>query len=732
MGTKLLISTIIALTSCIAATAQPAPVDLPLTPGANGWVATVEGAGSVVWGDAGAAPSVVLTPGGGFAGISAPLPAETSTGMLAIRVSLSSKGGSNFEAYLTPVGEAPTGTPVWAATITGNKQQNLAAHIAPPATGQALSLHLGARSGGVLTLKSVAIFGDPAPPPASAPETTSALPPGWEPEGNLDATERALGNAVELQAEVKGVRVSYMHEATCALGTYAPIMVLVDSPGDAKRTLDINGDVPEALAFDSRSFPITKKGLMKAALRVQALLPGSYWGRVIISIDDENASIPVHITATRGYPAFGVSPTPGSRPPGPWQLREMVVSAGPETTAEEILAQVEPRLSETTAIPALHFDGLPPEPVLREVVAGLAGKIGLYGPAWRPDRPFAGADIAAEATRLVDACKLLRSAIGAEDMSAAIVSPMFDSAAADADSAERVLLDTCLGLRMGDHFNALALSARPLPPGGVLGESLGGKNLRSPSPFWAGLDLAQSHGEVEALLATHQVRVPILTSGVGGPASVDERVDGLKLSRAMVLAAYAGATGATFSQTQSATEIGLEREDGEVSPSGWAVRELSRELTGAAPIMRSWTSKEIPGTLGEAIVALPFVRGRETVLVLWNNSYVTRNITLTLTTPPISEHVLTISRDDPFVEREYHPHFTFSKEAIKARSQDVYLQLEPLQLKVFRYRMRVALPTWVDSLGFTARAKDGAPGHGRDVDDRTWWQKLRDWADGNE
>ncbi len=306
------------------------------------------------------------------------------------------------------------------------------------------------------------------------------------------------------------------------------------------------------------------------------------------------------------------------------------------------------------------------------------------------------------------------------------------SPAADPGSAEGRLLDACLQLGMGDHTNAIAIASAPLPQGGMLGESVGGKNLRIPSVFWADIDLTHSHFGTEAALAKHSVRLPILTSGINGASSNDERLDGIKMARAMVLASYAGATGATFSETSADGALSLLRADGTPTPGGRAIRELSRELAGATPVTRAWDDQGIPGALGDDIVALPFVRERETILVLWNNSFARRSITLTLNSPPISQHIVTISRNDPFVERQYNPHFTFSKKAMDARSQDDYITLDPLQIKVMRYRMSVALPTWLDALTFTPREHEGAPKHGRDVDDRTWWQKLQDWADGNE
>lgn len=266
----------------------------------------------------------------------------------------------------------------------------------------------------------------------------------------------------------------------------------------------------------------------------------------------------------------------------------------------------------------------------------------------------------------------------------------------------------------------------------MLGESVNGRNLRDASPFWSRLDRDCYLSGVDAALEAHDAYVPILTSNIHGPASVDERLDALQAARAVACAAYVGCTGATFPESAPPEEIALTRSDGSLSATGLAIKELSRELAGARAITRSWDSRDIPGGFGESIVVLPFLRGKEeAVLVIWNNASVARPITLLLHDVPSSEHTLTISRDDPFVSRTYQGYFRFSKEAVKANRREVTIRPAPLGLTVIRYRFRVALQTWLTSMEFTPKAKTrsgGPPEH----DTRPWWQKLQDWADGKE
>ena len=67
---------------------------------------------------------------------------------------------------------------------------------------------------------------------------------------------------------------------------------------------------------------------------------------------------------------------------------------------------------------------------------------------------------------------------------------------------------------------------------------------------------------------------------------------------------------------------------------------------------------------------------------------------------------------------------------MQTKRQEVYVRLAPLQVQVLRYRMQVAIPTWLGSLTYTVQPKGGPPSSDRD--DRPWWKKLQDWAEGIE
>ncbi len=714
---------------CFAARDESSRLDLNFAAGEGTWHTV--GQGEVRWEGDGEAASVQLSPDSGYAGVAALLPDEAAGRLVDIEVTVSGNGKAEFVASFSPnEGRAPD-SPAWMADLSGGKRRRLAARLAPPAgTGAPLYLHLGARGSGHVSASDLVVVSEEALAAVEGPKD-AALPAGWEPTGNLDATPRRMGEATELLVEVAGVEFALVPQAACTVGTLAPLTALVTNRGGREKTLVVRAACPDGLAFDPREFPLTRAGTDRAVLRFQGLLPGTYAARMDVSCGEDAASIPVEATVARGYPAFGTTVSDGNQVTGRWQIREILVRASKQSSAQDLLAQVQPHLLDSPAIPVVHFDGLPPPEVLRAVVQELKGKVGLYGPAWRSDRPFTGGDPRAAAEALLAVSREVFSTVRTSDLEAAVLSPVFDHSANQPGSSENGLLNTCLDLGMSEYFAAVAVAGPSLPASGALGESVNGRNLRDASPFWTGLDKACYLSGVDMALESRDVYLPFLTSNIHGPASVDERLDALKATHAMACTAYVGCTGATFPESAAPGNIALTRPDGSLSAVGMAVRELSRELAGARAIARSWEDKGIPGRIGEPIVVLPFLRGPEAIIVIWNNTSVARHLTLTLRDVPYSEHTLAISHADPFVARTYQDHFRFSDEAVKANAREVYIRSSPLQVMVVRYRFRVALTTWLASVEFTPKSRmksGGPPAH----DDRPWWKKLQDWADGKE
>jgi hypothetical protein len=575
-------------------------------------------------------------------------------------------------------------------------------------------------------LSGLTLVSENAPPPVDAGPLKAPLPPNWQPEGTLDARSRRIGQSTELSVEVNGIGFSVIPTASGTLGGSAIVKGLVTVRGQAAKSLAIAGQFPDGVVVEPRESPVDTAATDQVSVRCECLLPGVYNGKLILRSGRDSAALPLQITVGRNYPAFGTTISDGNRTAGRWQLREMQVKASPTSTADELIRQVAPLLDETPAMPAVYFDGLPTPDVLRAFMTAVKGKVALYSSAYRPDRPFRGQDPRAEAEALLASAEAMLSAVRSADLDAHVLSPVFDASANQPGSPEAKLLDACLALGMDKCMGGVIVSAPALPPGGVLGEFANGKNAREPSAFWARIDRLCDPSGVQAILASRGVALPILTSGITGPASTDEQVDALKVARTTVAATYGGATGVTF--REAAGEISLLRADGSLSATGIAVKELSRELAGAAPIARSW--KGLTGALGEPIVVLPFARGSEGILVLWNNTSVARPITLTMGAIPYSQHTVTISGDGTFVSRTFDPHFRFAKQALQVKRQDVYLKVAPLQVMVVRFRLEIWTPNWVGSVTFTPQER--APASSGVPDDRPWWQKLQDWAEGNE
>ena len=714
----------------LAADTSPTPA-LPLTfaQGESIWRAVAEGGGQVAWASGGAEPSVTLKPNAGYAGIVAPVSDQPLNGLLDAELVAVGDGKAELEVGFSAATDGAPRTWAWSFKPSGGRPQRLEARLAPllRASGP-VYLHLGARGSGTLQLSRLSLSPEDVLPPVDASSVQAPLPPNWQPSGTLDATSRRMGEETDLVVEVRGIQFSMMPEVSGTLGYLTPVTALVVSQGEAEKSISITGEFPDGVAIEPREAPITKAQVDRATVRLQGLLPGRYTGKLIVSSGRDSAALPLTVTVARGFPAFGTTITNGNQVAGRWQLREIRVRASPTSTADDLVQQVAPILEGVPAIPVVYLDGAPSTAALKGFVAALKGKVALYGPAYRADRPFKGDDPREEAEALIAAARALQAAVSAGDYDAYVASPVFDCTAAEVGSAENKLLEACLAAGLGRFFRAFVVTAAPLAAGGALGESVNGHNQREASPFWAGLDRGSDQSALAAVLYRHNVEVPILVSDVTGPASTDEQLDALKVARAMAIAAYARATGVTFPEAAGAGEIALLRPDGTLSATGVAVKQLSRELAGAGPVRRFW--KGLPGTLGEPIVALPFVRDPEAIVVLWNNTSVARRVTLSLGSVPYTQHTLTLSRGPTFVSRAYDPLFRFTQEAVQAKRQEVYVRLAPLQITVLRFRLQIWTPTWLESLTFTVERHPAAPMG--EHDDRPWWKKLQDWAEGND
>jgi len=717
--------TVVLLTLALgAAQGQPTKLDMGLERGDAVWRDVTEGEGGVSWEGEGAKAAAVLHPKGGYAGISAPLEGEVAGKIVNFRLTAAPQGEAQLQAYLGVSGEALPESPVWVHDVPAGKNHKAVVKLAPPVMGgETLYLHIGARCEGTVRLTALEVIAEPLGPAFEALEVTPSLPEGWQPDGILDAEERQIGDRKELLLRVGAVQFSVPPAGECTLGSFAPLSALVRSDSGAARKLELTGEFPEAIAFDRREYAQVERGTDSATLRIQGLLPGEYVGRLSVASGNDVGSLPLNISVKRGYPTFGTAALVGNEVAGKWQLREIVVKATAGSTADDIVGQVEPLLGDSPAMAAVFLDGVPGAEALTEAVKRLAGRVALYSAAFRPNRPFTGDAPQEEAERLLSAAMQLRSVVSVADPTAARMSPLFDHSAETVGTPEYKLLDACLKLGLGEHFHALAVTSPPVAAGGALAESQGKPGPRAVSGIWAALDIAHSHYGTETLLYEHDVPVPILTSAVDVARSVDERLDGLKVARLMALSAYTGATGVTFRERQTATQVGLLDEGGALTPAGLAVRELSRELAGTAPLVRSWSTEGLSGRLGEPVLILPFAREREGIAVLWNNTSARRPVTITLGLVPYSVHTTDISLEDGFLTREYAPRFQFSAEAQKAKRQDVDIVLEPLQIKVLRYRFRLVLPTWLDRVDYTPEKKGGPGKPGRD--DRPWWQQMQ-------
>ncbi|MGQ9732583.1 MAG: hypothetical protein ACUVX8_15095, partial [Candidatus Zipacnadales bacterium] len=422
------------------------------------WAVVVSNGASVRW----EGEEVVFSPAGGFAGIAIPL-TPPPTGIIATEFTAAPSRESEVVVGFTHDQHAVLENFACVTALPEVKAHRVGILLAPPLPGdRPLFLQLGVRGEATVAVRDLRLTEEPLGSPPETSAFQAPLPDDWRPNGTLDAQVREIAGATELFVEVNGIQFSIMPKAECPLGGFPNFSALVAGRGTTPRTLRIAGEFPAGVICDERAYPITKSELSKAPLRLQGLLPGDHVGRLIVSSGGESASLPVTLTVGPSYPAFGISPSPAPAQQR-WQLQEIRVETGPDSSLDDLLTQLQPHLSGPPTLRVLYFDGLPSPDILRSLVTRLKGQVQLYGSAWRANRPFAGTNPQAEAETLVANAQQLFKIVSTTDLDAYCVSPVFDSSVLVRGSPENLLLEACLELALGKFINCIVFASPPLP-----------------------------------------------------------------------------------------------------------------------------------------------------------------------------------------------------------------------------------------------------------------------------
>lgn len=553
------------------------------------------------------------------------------------------------------------------------------------------------------------------------PAVTERLAADWQPEGYLDATAKQIGTEEELSVNLNGILVTIRPTLSCYRGFREGAVIYGVNRGKVDKELQVQVDAPPDVESPAWTVPIQKDGTTRFHIAVQCLRHGDFNLRLNFASGAEKASVPLKAVSRRCYPALGVR---WDEPPTPEMLQEMLQSAvdmhllvGPADPAGFAPAVQALLDSGADVLAAPDVDSLAEE----RFGAALAELGGLLDPSfWLPyARP--GSDPLAAALAAPRFAALQRAKV----RNAGVLSPpvqlrrTWPDGKLAPERPELLAADKMAGL--------MAVTVRPPRLGAacVLGEQLDGKADLAGGAM-ASLSRQADLESLRKLLGERQVNLPVLVDGLQARSSGDERLDALYLARAVTMALYQGSTGVVLSPQRDADNaFGLLPAlgaDGAPGPVNQAMRTVSEELMGATPVVALAASPDVGLEASAPVSFRPFLRGGEGILVLWNNTGVSRDVAIEFRSQPVVGHYARLAYHGDFVQRSWDPIFKFGEEAFVRKRPMVVMRIGPLEVQLMAFRLLDPHAAWLRSVDLAkpyVAPKDTMPPVRED-----WWLDM--------
>lgn len=529
------------------------------------------------------------------------------------------------------------------------------------------------------------------------PVVTGRLPEGWQPEGYLDATAREVGTEQELSITVNGLLVTIRPTLSCYRGFREGAVVYAVNRGKVDKELRVEVDAPPDVESPAWTVPIQKDGTTRFHLAVQCLRQGSFDLRLSFASGPDRAAVPLQVLSRRCYPALGVR---WEHPPAAEELQRLTGSpvdmhllVGPSDPAA-FASLAEPLLARGADVLAAPDAGDLPEERYGAVLAQLGG---LLNPSFWVPYAMPGSDPLAAAL----AAPRFASVQRAKVRDAGVLSPPVqlrrtwpDGKLAPAQP-ELVAADKMAGL--------MAVTVRPPRLGAacVVAEQLDGKADMSGGAV-AALSRQADLQSVRQLLTERQVNLPMLIDGLQARSSGDARLDALHLARALTMAFYQGSTGVLLApQADPGNAFGVMPTEGDgdaATPVLQAMRAVATELMGATPIVALAASADVSLEASAAISFRPFLRGGEGIVVMWNNTAVSRDVALEFRSQPVAAYYTRLSYHGDFLQRSWAPIFRFGEEAFQRKRPLLTTRVDPLEVQLMAFRLLAPHAAWLRSV----------------------------------
>ncbi len=679
----------VALIILLAGAVGAADTDEQFKLSRRGWtvVGPVRSVAEII-GDTDGQPAFIITPqsAAGAWAVSEPLPATTGPLMLSLRAQRRSGAGELAVSLISDIPEKPEQiTPLWHLDLNDDRGHRIEVGLVLPGN-EPVRLAIGAVGGeGEWLVEEIELSDwtpseyQPGPrahlPLGNGPEP---LPVGWEPEDSLDGRWRRVGIGKEIVTVVNGLRVSLPAEVTVEQGVRGAGAAFVTNRGTREKELTFSLQGPPGAYMPTFTAPFAAGGTTRFRLPLQMLVTGKDWLKLILSSGTETAAIPLLVNCEQRFPAIGLRAdwdalTATTFPRG--TLLQFLYARLPEDLPTG--DYLGPVLSRNPGQTVLAL------PLLRDLSAVMADSdseqasrvmslVGLYLPETLRDA--AGSEIAV-------AVAAAASQIRTRFSEAKFISPPLPVITTDEGLQPSEQLAEALAAGMGAVVGAVA-GRRPRPPaGGVLDEEVDGRLRGELCSFWADQDKQHDFQPLRQALNARGAHLPMLLSELPTTVTGDARLDALIIGRLLISGFAQGCTGATFLPDLLELPTPPSAEDSPAEyPVRIALRELNRELAGATPLLGLARTEGFSGRIDEPIVYRSFLRGREGLVFMWNNTSVPLDVAVVLQALPVQMQVLRLAYTGQFVTRRCQGLFAFSEEARQNRHQAVYVRVRPLEI----------------------------------------------------
>ncbi len=695
----------------------------------QGWT-VVGSARSVaeIIGDTDGKPAFIITPqsAAGAWAVSEPLPAATGPLALSMRAQRRSGAGELAVSLISEIPEKPEQiTPLWHLDLNDDREHRIELGLVLP-SNEPVRLAIGAVGGeGQWIVEEIELSDwtpaeyQPGPmahlPLANGPEP---LPVGWEPEDSLDGRWRRVGIGKEIVTVVNGLRVSLPAEVTVEQGVRGAGAVFVTNRSTRTRELTISLQGPPGAYMPTFMAPFAGGGTTRFRLPLQMLVTGKHWLKLMLSSGTETAAIPLRVNCEKRYPALGLCAdwdalTATTFPRG--ALAQFLCARLPEDLPTgDYLGPVLSRNPGQTvlALPLLHDLSAVMAESDSEQASRVMSLVGLYLPETLRDA--AGSEIAAVVAAAA-------SQIRTRFSEAKFISPPLPVVTTDEGLQPCVQLAGALDAGMGAVVGSVAVNVPPPPAAGVLGEKIDGRLRGQLCSFWADQDKQHDFQPLRRALNARGTHLPMLLSELPTTVTGDPRLDALIIGRLLISGFAQGCTGATFLPDLLDLPPVPSAEDSPAEhPVRIALRELNRELAGSTPLLGLARTEGFSGRIDEPIVYRSFLRGREGIVFMWNNTSASLDVAVVLQALPVQMQVLRLAYTGQFVTRRCQGLFAFSEEAKQNQHQAVYVRVRPLEIVGLSLHLKSDHAGWLGEISPRPPRRTGRGAHWPRRTDQPW------------